>query len=196
MNSKTKYIQALKQQINLYSQISEESWKKIENICTFKEVKKSESLLYLGDKSHEIYFICKGLLRAYFSDEDGNIYNKNLFLENSFAGSKVSLLLDTPSEFCIEALEDTTVLVIPYKPYRALIEKNNDLKDFYIAYLEKNWVIEKERLEVSLVLEDATQRYLSLLQQHPNIEKRVPQHHIASHLGITPTQLSRIRKNL
>ena len=193
---KIEYLQALKQFINSYSPISQESWNKIENICTFKKLSKGETLLHLGDVAHEYYFIGKGLLRAYFSDIEGNIYNKNLFLENSLAGSTVSLLQDTPSEFCLEALEETTLIVIPYKEYRALINECADLKDFYIAYLEQNWVIEKECIEVALVLEDATKRYLSYLEKYPNIEKRVAQHHIASHLGITPTQLSRIRKNL
>ena len=191
-----KYLQALKKHINSYSPISEESWNKIENICTFKELSKGETLLYLGDVANEHYFIAKGLLRAYFSDIEGNVYNKNLFLENSFAGSTVSLLQNAPSEFCLEALEETTLIVIPYKKYRALINEYADLKDFYIAYLEQNWVIEKECIEVALVLEDATQRYLSYLKKYPNVEKRVAQHHIASHLGITPTQLSRIRKSL
>ena len=194
--TKLQYLQALNQHINSYSPISEESWNKIENICTLKELSKGKTLLYLGDVADEHYFIVKGLLRAYFSDIDGNIYNKNLFLENSFAGSTVSLLQNSPSEFCLEALEDTTLIVIPYKAYRALINECADLKDFYIAYLEQNWVIEKECIEVALVLEDATQRYLTYLEKYPNIENRVAQHHIASHLGITPTQLSRIRKNL
>ena len=196
MNNKTKHLQALKKRINSYSKISEESWNKIENICTFKELSKDETLLYLGDVADEHYFIAKGLLRAYFSDIDGNIYNKNLFLENSFASSTVSLLQNSPSEFCLEALEDTTLIVMPYKEYRVLINEHSDLKDFYIAYLEQNWVIEKECIEVALVLEDATQRYLTYLEKYPNIDNRVAQHHIASHLGITPTQLSRIRKNL
>ena len=196
MSTKTRYLQALKKQINSYSPISEESWDKIEKICTFKELSKGETLLYLGDIANEHYFIVKGLLRAYFSDIEGNVYNKNLFLENSFAGSTVSLLQNTPSEFCLEALEETTLIVLPYKEYRALINECADLKDFYIAYLEQNWVIEKECIEVALVLEDATKRYLSYLDKYPNIENRVAQHHIASHLGITPTQLSRIRKKL
>jgi len=196
MNNKTKHLQSLKQRINSYSKISEESWNKIENICTVKELSKGETLLYLGEVADEHYFIAKGLLRAYFSDIEGNIYNKNLFLENSFAGSTVSLLKNSPSEFCLEALEDTMLIVMPYKEYRALINEYSDLKDFYIAYLEQNWVIEKECIQVALVLEDATQRYLTYLEKYPNIEKRVAQHHIASHLGITPTQLSRIRKNL
>ena len=195
-HNKMKYLQALKQRINAYSPISDESWNKIENICTIKEFSKGETLLYLGDVADEHYFIGKGLLRAYFSDIEGNIYNKNLFLENSFAGSTVSLLQNTPSEFCLEALEETTLIVMPYKVYRTLINECVDLKYFYIAYLEQNWVIEKECIEVALVLEDATQRYLSYLDKYPNIENRVAQHHIASHLGITPTQLSRIRKKL
>lgn len=165
-------------------------------MTTIKRFKKGDILLCLGDVATELYFINQGLLRTYFSDIDGNIYNKNLFLENSFAGSKVSLLQNKPSEFAIEALEDTTVLVFPYKDYRDLIDTHKDMKDFYIAYLEQHWVIEKERIEVALVLEDATQRYLSYLEKYPNIEKRIAQHHIAAHLGITPTQLSRIRKNL
>jgi CRP-like cAMP-binding protein len=195
-NIKIKYLQSLKQCIDSYSPISKESWSLLENICTFKELKKAETLLYLGDVADEVYFIGKGLLRAYFSDIEGNIYNKNLFLENSFAGSTVSLLKNRPSEFCLEALEDTTLIVMPYKEYRVLIDEYIDLKDFYIAYLEQNWVIEKECIQVALVLEDATQRYLTYLKKYPNIENRVAQHHIASHLGITPTQLSRIRKSL
>jgi CRP-like cAMP-binding protein len=196
IDRKNIYLEGLRETLNTYAFISEDSWSKLESICTFREVKKGETLLYLGDISHELYFICEGLLRTYFTDEEGKIYNKNLFLENNFAASKVALLLNAPSEFCIEALEDTTVIVIPYTAYRELIEKRNDFKDFYIAYLEKNWVIEKEKLEVSLVLEDGTQRYLNYLEKYPNIEKRIHQHHIAAHLGITPTQLSRIRKKL
>ena len=60
----------------------------------------------------------------------------------------------------------------------------------------KNWIIEKEEREVSLVMENATERYIKLLQKHPNIDQRIQKLHIASHLGITPTQLSRIRKNI
>jgi len=179
-----------------YSYVSSESLVKLQNMCKIKNIKKGDTLLHFGDFSKDIYFICKGLLRTYILDENGNVYNKNIFLENEFSGSKVSLILGTPSDFSIEALENTTLISIPYIQYKELIVKNNDLKDFYIAYLEKNWIIEKEKYEISLVLEDATKRYQTYLKKHPNIEKRVNQHHIAAHLGITPTQLSRIRKKL
>lgn len=129
-------------------------------------------------------------------DIHGNTYNKNLFLENYFAGSKVSAMQKTPSTFTLEALENSILISLDYSKYRELIFNNDDLKDFYIGYLERNWIIEKEQREVSLVLENATVRYLKFIGEHPDVDKRIPLQHIASHLGITPTQLSRIRKNL
>ncbi len=194
--TKEKYISELKLKFESYSSITEDSWSLIESIISFQTLKKDETLLRNGQIAKNLHFICKGALRAYVTDYDGNIYNKNIFLETDFAGSTVSCLLGTPSNFTIEALEDTVIINLDYKKYRQFIDNNIDLKNFYIAYLENNWVIEKEQREVSLVMENATERYLKLLSKHPNIDRRIQQLHLASHLGITPTQLSRIRKDL
>lgn len=194
--NQNKYLNDLKSKFESYAPISETSWKLIENIVEFKSFKKGESLLRKGQVAKEIHFVCQGALRAYITDKAGNIYNKNIFLEGDFAGSKTSLLQQTPSNFEIEVLEDSVLININYKKYKELIFQNDDLKNFYIAYLEKNWVIKKEQREISLVMENATERYLHLLSTHPDLEQRIPLLHIASHLGITPTQLSRIRKSL
>jgi CRP-like cAMP-binding protein len=195
-SNQIKYIQYLKLKFQSYAPISDASWQLIENIVELQAVKKGEILLQNGHIAKEIHFICKGALRAFITDAGGNIYNKNIFLEGDFAGSTASLLQQTPSDFSIETLEDSILININYKKYRTLIDQNTDLKNYYIAYLEKNWVIEKEQREISLVMENATERYLNLLAKHPNISERIPLLHIASHLGITPTQLSRIRKEL
>lgn len=194
--SKETYINNLKLTFNSYAPISDKSWELIENIAAFQSVQKGELLLENGQIAREIYFIAKGALRAFITDEAGNIYNKNIFLEGDFAGSTASALQQIPSQFAIEALEDSLLLKMNYKKYRELIFQNDDLKNFYIAYLEKNWVIEKEQREIALVMQNATERYIQLLEKHSDIAKRIPLLHIASHLGITPTQLSRIRKNL
>lgn len=191
-----KYSEDLKLKFESYSPISSASWQLIENIIEVQSIKKGEILLQNGQIAKEIHFIGKGALRAFITDTAGNIYNKNIFLDGDFAGSTVSLIQQTPSEFSIEALEDSILININYKKYRELIFQNDDLKNFYIAYLERNWVIEKEQREISIVMENATERYLDLLSKHPDISERIPLLHIASHLGITPTQLSRIRKNL
>ena len=193
---KEQYIAHLFKKFESYAPISENSKSLIASIVTFQELKKGEMLLRNGQTASQIHFIYKGALRAYVTDYDGNIYNKNIFLENDFAGSTVSYLKNTPSNFTLEALEETTLISLKYKKYRNFIDTNNDLKEFYIAYLEKNWIVDKEQREVALVMENATDRYLTLLEKHPNIDQRIPQLHIAAHLGITPTQLSRIRKDL
>jgi len=194
--NQAKYINDLKVKFNYYSPISEESWQLIENNIEINSIKKGELLLRNGQIAKEIYFVAKGALRAFITDAEGNIYNKNIFLEGDLAGSTASLIQQIPSDFSIEALEDSIVININYKKYRELIFQNDDLKNFYIAYLERNWVIEKEQREISIVMENATERYLDLLAKHPDIAERIALLHIASHLGITPTQLSRIRKTL
>lgn len=194
--TKEKYISELKLKLESYSEISVESWSLIASIIKFKELEKDEILLRNGQIAKNIHFVCKGALRAYVTDYDGNIYNKNIFLETDFAGSTVSYLQNTPSNFTLEALENTILISLDYKKYRQFIDNNIDLKNFYIAYLENNWIIEKEQREVSLVMDNATERYLELLSKHPKIDQRIQQLQLASHLGITPTQLSRIRKEL
>lgn len=192
----TQYLENLKSKFNSYAPISQTSWQLIESILEFQSVKKGGLLLRNGEIAKQIYFICQGALRTFIIDATGNIYNKNIFLEGDFAGSTASSLQQTPSEFSIETLEDSVLINLNYQKYRELIFQNEDLKNFYISYLEQHWVIEKEQREISLVMENATERYLQLLSKHPDISERIALHHIASHLGITPTQLSRIRKNL
>lgn len=193
---KEEYILNLKQKFNSYSPIYEQSWMFIKSILKFRKLDKSELLLTNGQTAKNIFFICKGAIRAYITDFDGNTYNKNIFLETDFAGSTASYLLNKPSNFTLEALEDTILISLNYKKYRDLIDTYADMKNFYIAYLERNWVIEKEQREISLVMENATDRYLKLLKTYPKIDQRIQQLHLASHLGVTPTQLSRIRKDL
>ncbi|MUP38534.1 cyclic nucleotide-binding domain-containing protein [Labilibaculum sp. A4] len=196
VTDRDKYILDLKNKFESYSFISKKSWELLKSIIRFISLEKNDILLNNGECSKKIYFVCKGVLRAYFTNPLGDIYTKNIFLENDIAGSIVSSMLEKPSEFTLEALENTILISLDYKSYRKLINQENDLKEFYIAYLEKNWVIDKEQKEVSLILEDATERYKKLRLTHPNIDTRIAQQHIASHLGVTPTQLSRIRKNL
>jgi len=189
-------ITNFRQFVTSYYPVSEETFQCLVGIAKIQELNKNEVLLSIGQVSKNVYYIYEGALIAYFTDELGNTYNKNIFLENHFAGSTVSALLKESSEFTLQAIENTILLSFDYQSYKELIYTNDELKNFYIAYLENNWVIIKEKREISIVMESASVRYQKLLKTFPNIDKRIPLHHIASHLGITPTQLSRIRKEL
>ncbi len=146
--------------------------------------------------SKNIYFICKGAVSIYYLYGEGKKYNKNLLFENDFPAAASSYLQNIPSNLTIETLEDSILICWNYDKLKQLMSKYEDLKDAYIAYLERSWIVEKEKRELSFATESADKRYLDLLKKYPNIEERIPLHHIASHLGITPTQLSRIRKDL
>ena len=82
--SKEIYLNNLKQSLNSYAPISDNSWKLIENLTEFQTLKKGETLLENGEIAKNLHFIAKGILRAFITDEEGNFYNKNLFLENTF----------------------------------------------------------------------------------------------------------------
>ncbi len=186
----------LRETCKQYQDFSDKSFEEFRKISFLKEVKKGEVLQDVYSPAKYIYFICKGILRTFFSNEQGAIYTKNLFSENYFSASKVSLITGEDSYLCIDALEDSTLIYIDFFKYKKLIETNDEFKNFYINYLEKNWIIVKEKNEISLILDDATKRYENFIRNNPNIQNRIPLHHIANHLGITPTQLSRIRKKI
>lgn len=196
MTEEDKYLIEFKEKILTYYPVSDNAFELFKSIISFHQLDKGEILLNIGQVSKHLNFICKGAVIAFFTDNDGKTYNKNIFLERQFAGSTVSALLKTPSEFTLQAIEDTTIIRMSYALYKEAIYKNDELKSFYITYLEKNWIIDKEQREISLVMENATIRYQKLLAEYPNIDKRIPLQHIASHLAVTPTQLSRIRKDL
>jgi CRP-like cAMP-binding protein len=187
---------AFKKTIESYAPISNETWSALKTICKFRLINKNQILYQAGEIPTSYSFVYSGLFRNYITDENGNEYNKIFFDEGTFPGSMAALLNSRPSLFTIEALEPSSVIEINFIDYRKLLIEKHDLKLFQIYYLEKNWLLDKEIREIEIVQNNATQRYKKFLAEYPSLEKRLPQYHIASHLCITPTQLSRIRKKI
>jgi len=194
MTTKADYNQCIKDVIYKYYNVDESSLSILYNLAEIKHFKKNEIILPIGKTANNICILYTGVVIAYFLDENGNAYNKNIFLENDLVGSTVSYLTNAPSKFALEALEECIIISFNYKKYRELIFNNDNFKNYYISYLEKQWIIEKEKREIDIVMKDASVRYEEFLEQYPNIDKKIPLNHIASHLGITPRQFSRIRK--
>jgi len=190
----TKAFAALKKSMDSYTPISDETWAALKSICNVRTVEKKCILYQCGEFLNSFSFVYSGLLRVFITDDKGNEYNKMFFDEGTFPGSMAALLTATPSQFIIESLERSSIIVINFNAYRKLLLELDDLKLFHIYYLEKNWLLTKDAREVEIVQEDATQRYKRFIERYPSLSSRIPQYHIASHLGITPTQLSRIRK--
>ncbi len=102
------------------------------------------------------------------------------------------MLANEPSLFYIAAIEKTYTIEYDFFEFQKLFAFHPDIAMFYIRYIERHWIIEKEPLEIAFRTETGAKRYDDFLEKYPGLVKRLKKHHIASYLGITPTQLSRI----
>lgn len=197
MNTDAKQIfDLLKKTFDSYYPLSQKTWEELKKICTIRQIKKNEFAFDLYDKVNEISFVYKGLFRTFSFNEKGEEYTKNFFWETRIYGPMVAMLNNKPLSSVVQAIEDSIVVDIKHDKYRELLEKYNDLKMYHILYLEKHWILQKDDNGYSLVLEDAKQRYKRFEKEFGHIISRLPQYHIASYLGISPTHLSRIRKSI
>ncbi|WP_291885676.1 Crp/Fnr family transcriptional regulator [Chryseobacterium sp.] len=182
--------------IEHYSSISEESKNAWSALLKTSSIPKGDNYLDQGAIPKDIAFISGGLLSYYYLNEKGEKIIKRFFQENSLVASTSALLKQEPGFFTIEALEDTKLISYSFKDFRNLARKYNDIANFYISYLERHWVIEKEFAEITLKSATAKERYLRFENDYPELISRLKLHQIASYLAITPTQLSRIRAEL
>lgn len=186
----------LYQVLSQYHLLSQATWDAYQACCDIKTCAQGEVLYHIGTIPHSFCFIHHGLMRAYTLDKDGNQYNKNFFSDGRFPGAMSALLQNTPSFLQIEAMEETTLIEINFAKFRELLFQSPDLMALHIHYLETHWLIEKEPKELSYLQFEAKERYQKFLIDFHEMLPRIPQYHIASYLGITPTQLSRIKKSL
>ena len=106
-----------------------------------------------------------------------------------------ALLSDAPSALSFQALVPAKIISFSYKEFKALFDNYRCLETLLLRILEQLW-IKKEKHDIHMVTNDATTNYLIFRNEYPNLENQIPQYHIASYLGITPIQLSRIRAKL
>lgn len=181
--------------LNSIGDIPEDLFKELENISEFKRVGAGTQIVKLNEVPTKVYLLLSGVIRCYLSTESGKEYNKSFYFPTSFMGALTALVKKQPSRFVFESISECELYEVDYLQLMELYEKNTTLKVFYSKVLEMVYMQYEKRL-VDLISLDATQRYLELRKQNPNIDRLISQYHIASYLGITPVQLSRIRKKI
>lgn len=180
------------QKIRSYYHISAEAESAFKALLRLKKYAKNENFVSLGQQPKKIAFVLSGLFSQNYITDEGNVVIKYFFPEQRLAASLSAMLANRPSMFYITAIEETTVIEYDFFEFKKLFTQFPDLALFYIHYTELHWIIEKEPLEVTFRTETAAKRYDDFLLKYPSLVKRLKKHHIASYLGITPTQLSRI----
>ena len=158
-------------------------------------ISKKAWLLREGDVSEYEAYVVKGCLRKYCIDEDGTEIILQFAIEDWWVGDIAGLVAQTPSKVYIQALEESELLLIHRDDKERLFERVPAFERMFRLMLQRSYVVLQDRF-VSTLAEPADERYLQFLEKYPGIVQRVPQHYIASYLGITPEFLSRIRARL
>lgn len=174
-------------------QLTEEEKQLSKSFFIPKKIRKKQYLLQEGDINKYIAFVEKGFLRCYTVDDKGTEHILQFAFEGWWIGDQYSFLTRTPSRYNIDAFEDSELLLLTKESEALMLEQIPKLERYFRILLQNSLIATIGRLESSLT-ETAEQKYNRLISTCPNIVERVPQHMIASAMGITPETLSRIRK--
>lgn len=173
--------------------------KREEEICRSlfipKKLRKRQYLLQQGDVSKYTAFIEKGLLRSYVIDDKGTELIMQFAPEGWWINDMYSAITGEPAEQNIDAIEDSELLLLTNQGYEQLMQEAPVFERFFRLQLQNSFVALQRRLKGNIT-QTAEEKYKNFIQSYPNIAQRVPQHNIASFLGITPESLSRIRKHM
>lgn len=183
----------VRQFFNALSPISEVGWDKVKELFKNAELKKGDYFTREGQISTKFAYLRSGVVRAFYRSETGIEYNKHFFVTPSIIGGYTSLITGAANQIIQQALTDCHILIADYNDFIKLYDIYPDLERAGRRFAER-YFVEKERKEIEIILYDAEKRYRIFKEQYPHLEQLIPQYHIASYLGITPTQLSRIRK--
>lgn len=172
---------------------NEETKKVFQDLLIEKEIASKTILLKEGEISNTIYFIRKGCLREWFN-KDGKDITFQFFFEGQQVASIDSFMNQEPSLFTIESIEPSSVLSIQKEAFEEMLQAYPELSETFQSLIFQRFR-NYTRLFLSRIKDTPKERYEDLITNNPEIVKRVPQHYIASYLGITPVSLSRIRNS-
>lgn len=158
-----------------------------------KSLSKGEFLLREGDDVRYGAFVAQGFLRSYVIDNKGKEHIIQFAPENWWISDKSGIEEGAKATFFIDAIEDSEILLMDLKGHITLMQRVPAYAKSFQAGMQKRGAAKDKRIMQSLT-STAEERYIDFITTYPSIVQRVPQHMLASYLGITPETVSRIRK--
>lgn len=181
--------------INEKVSLTQEEQEICKSFFSAKKLRKKQYLLQQDDVCKYTAFVEKGVLRSYTIDDKGIEHIVQFAAEGWWISDMYSFLTGEPSTYSIDVLEDAELLLLSGTSNEQLL-KTVPKMERYFRILTQNALIALQRRIVGSLSQSAEEKYNHLLNVYPHIIQRVPQHMIASYLGITPETLSRIRKQI
>lgn len=177
--------------------LTDEKWMEYTNYFNRMEVPAKTMLLEEGEISKKLFIIEKGCIRVWFNN-NGKDLTTQFFFENQSVASIESFMKKFPSQAAVETIEPSVLWWISKNDLDKILEEIKEipeLRDRLIDMLFQR-TFDYMKYFVSFIKDSPTQRYLNLIEERPQIIQRVPQHYIASYLGVTTVHLSRIKSKL
>lgn len=161
-----------------------------------RKIKKGDFFNMQNVVCNDLGFVVKGIFRIYYNDPV-SAEEKNIFFtsENQFIVSFRSFITRYPCVYYIQALEDAEIIYIMYRDLNNFYDTHPGWSKFGRVLAELFFNYSQGRTE-EFLFNSHEERYIKLLEEHPNIVSRIPAYHISSYLGITNPSLSRIRKRI
>ncbi|WKD86229.1 hypothetical protein KCTC32516_01590 [Polaribacter huanghezhanensis] len=165
--------------------LSKKSRQIFESYIQLKSFKKGDVIVSLGEIPTNFYILKTGVLRSFMRDSKGKEHIRTIYTPVTTSGSLSSLITKTPSSAIYDCLTDAEILVGDFTAFIKSTEEHHDLALFYNRVLESVFIRTEKRI-FDLSLLNATERYIKLKKDIPNINNLIQQYHIASFLNITP----------
>ena len=158
-------------------------------------VAKGQFLLKPGTTVKHEYFVVKGCLKGYYIDEMGSRHIIQFAVENWWIGDFDAFYNQVPSRLYIEAIEDSQLLSINYDSLQNIYNKAPIFERYFRVLVTQAFISQRKRI-LSTLEKNTKERYIEFCTSYPNIENRVPNYDIANYLGVSPENLSRVRKQM
>ncbi len=182
-----------KKHLDKFIKISDDEFADITGYFEQQTLKKKENVLTEGQICKASYFVLDGILRKFFINEKGVQHTTEFAIENWWMTETFSYINQTATEFYIQAVLPTEVLVIRQNAFDDLLEKHPVMEKYFRMVYQKAYAAAQMR--VKLLYEHSREElYRQFLKNQPAFLQRVPQYLVASYLGFTPEYLSEIRK--
>ena len=174
---------------------SDEEFVFMEGLFRPRALRAGDVLQRAGELATHAAFVAEGCLRSYVIDGKGKEHVVQFAPENWWLSDAVSLMTRTPSQYFIDAVEDSSLLLIDPPSHLRIVERVPGYATAFQTGLQKHAAAKDQRI-VSAMAASAEERYQEFMRTYPSIALRVPQWMLASYLGVSPETLSRVRKSL
>lgn len=156
---------------------------------------KNDYLLQEGKIENQYWFVECGFLRSYVIDTDGNDITTNFYAAGEIVIDWTSFFLRNPARENIQALTDCVCWQLDFETFQQLFHSIQSFREQGRTNLVSSYFALK-RHSISIIADQAKERYIRLIQEKPHIVQNISLKYIATYLGITDTSLSRIRKEI